>query len=271
MVRLIINADDFGLTEGVNRGVIRAHREGVLTSATLMAGGLAWREAVALAAAQPSLGVGVHLTLTALQPVLPPEQVPSLVDRSGRFRRQFWRAPLLPPGQVEAEWRAQILRLLEAGLKPTHLDSHHHIHLWPPFTAIICRLARELGIPGVRMISPESFRAMTAPRYQRALAARAWHRARKFALARPATVAPLEMVGRSREDFAAYLAGLCPGVHELYCHPGSPGDSSLASLSSLTEKRAREGELLLAPWLANSLTLAGVVPASYKIFAEERV
>lgn len=271
MKKLIINADDFGLTQGINAAVIRAHQEGVLTSATLMAGGLAWREAAELAAETPTLGVGVHLTLTALGPVLPLKQVPSLVDRGGRFRRQFWRVLVWNKEQIKAEWHGQIERLMEAGLKPTHLDSHHHIHLWPPLMTIACELAREFGIPGVRAISPPSFRLMKFPEWQRRIAAGSWQRSQEFPLGKPDTVTALEFAGRSKESFTAYLKQLSPGAHELFSHPGSPGDAQLAAISSLTDKRVRETELLCSGWLQESLTAAGIAPASYKIFQEERV
>lgn len=270
-MKLIVNADDFGLTQGINAAVARAHRQGFLTSATLMAGGLAWREAVALAAETPTLGVGVHLTLTALGPVLPPEQVSSLVDKGGRFRRQFWRVLVWNREQIKAEWRGQIQRLMEAGLIPTHLDSHHHIHLWPPLMTIACELAREFGIPGVRAISPSSFQLMKVPDWQRRIAADSWQRAEKFPLGKPDTVTAFEIAGRSKEGLLAYLKQLGPGVHELFSHPGSENDKELANISSLTEKRVRETELLCSDWVKESLAAAGIAPVSYKIYQEERV
>lgn len=270
-MKLIVNADDFGLTQGINAAVIRAHRQGVLTSATLMAGGLAWREAVELAAETPTLGVGVHLTLTALGPVLPPEQVPALVDSSGRFRRQFWRVLIWNKEQVRAEWHAQIQRLMAAGLEPTHLDSHHHIHLWPSLMTIACELAREFGIPGVRAISPASFKLMKVPGWQRRTAAGSWQRAQNYRLGKPDTVNASEISGKCKEDFTAYLKHLGPGVHELFSHPGSPGDCQLAGISSLTDKRVRETEWLCSDWVKDSLAAAGITPVSYKIFDEERV
>lgn len=270
MKYLVINADDFGLTPGVNEAVIRAHQGGVLTSATLMAGGLAWQEAVELSKATPSLGVGVHLTLTALKPVLPPEQIPSLVGRSGGFRRQFWWAPLWRKAEVEREWRAQITRLMEAGLRPTHLDSHHHVHLWPGLTEVVGNLAREFGIPAVRYISPHSFTLMGVGGWQRWIATASWRRAGAQALAKPDTVAGIEAFPSNRDGLAAYLIRLEPGVHELYCHPGSAGDTVLAGISSLTEKRVGETELLRQPWFKELLAEEDTSLVNYKILGEER-
>lgn len=271
MKYLIINADDFGLTSGINRAIIRAHQRGALTSATLMAGGLAWREAVELSKAHPGLGVGIHLTLTALRPVLPPEQVPSLVDGQGRFRRQFWRAPLWRKAEVEREWRAQIRRLTEAGLKPTHLDSHHHVHLWPGLSDVVARLAREFGIPALRLISPESFRIMGIRGLERRIAAVSWRQGQGLGLARPETVAGLEAFPGNREGLAGYVQGLAPGVHELFCHPGSSGDEELAAISSLTEKRVRETELLCSRWFEEILAEQGISLVNYSYLGEERM
>lgn len=267
-VYLIINADDFGLTPGINQGIVRAFQRGVLTSATLMANGLAWQEAVALAKANPGLGVGAHLTLTALKPVLPPERVPSLVDRQGRFRRKFWRAPLWQIAQVKAEWRAQIARLVEAGLTPTHLDSHHHVHLWPPLVDVAWQLAGEFGIPAIRALSPQGMEYMDVDRWQRLLASRGWRRAQKAGAAAPHTVAGLEGVGYPRAFIECYLAQLEPGIHELFCHPGLAGDGKLVAISSLAEGRQKELNILCSPWLRDLLTEYGVELANYNIFGE---
>lgn len=271
MINLIINADDFGLTQGINAAVIRAHKQGALTSATLMAGGLAWREAVELSKQTPSLGVGVHLTLTALGPVTPPQQVPSLVDKRGRFRRQFWRVLVWSRNQVKSEWRGQIERLLKAGLTPTHLDSHHHIHLWPPLTNVICELAEEFGLAGVRVIGPASFKLLPASFVQRRLAALSWRRSESYSVFKPNTVTALEIVGGTEQDFTSYCRQLGPGTHELFTHPGSPNDEELAAISSLTAKRKTETDLLCSDWLQDSLKAAGIVLANYKTFGKERV
>lgn len=269
MRALIINADDFGLTAGINRAVLEAYQTGVLTSATLMAVGLAWHEAVELARANPGLGVGVHLTLTALRPVLPPEEVPSLVDKRGRFRR-LGRAPLWRKDEVEKEWRAQITRLVEAGLKPTHLDSHHHVHLWPGLVDVAVKLAREFELPALRLISPQSFALMGIGGWQRRLAGISWRRAGKLACASPVTVAGLEAFPPDRQGMGRFVARLGPGVHELFCHPGSEDDAELAGISSLTERRARERELLTAGWFKKILAEADIALVNYRYFEEEK-
>lgn len=155
--RLILNADDFGLTPGVNRAVAELHRAGVLTSATLMANSVAFADAVAIARSLPSLGVGCHVVLTDGVPLSAPSSIPSLL---GPDRRSF-RAPLsafaraallsrLDPAEIELEATAQISRLLDAGIRPTHLDTHKHTHLFPQVLGPLLRVAERLGIPAIR-------------------------------------------------------------------------------------------------------------------------
>ena len=264
---LIINADDFGLTPGINRGILRAFTRGALTSATIMANGTAWQQAVDSARSHPGLGVGVHLNLTSLRPVLSPEEVPSLVDKKGNFRRQFWRLSLVNKEQVKSEWRAQIKRLVNAGLKPTHLDSHHHVHLWGGLVDVAWDLAEEFSIPAMRAVSPLGLEYMDVSRMERMLAHRGWRRAQKIGAAMPDSVAGLEEVGYARAFLEAYMAELSPGVHELFCHPGVPGDSKLVSISSLTDNRVKEMNILCSSWFQEILTEFQVEPTTYGILA----
>ncbi|HID86777.1 MAG TPA: carbohydrate deacetylase [Anaerolineae bacterium] len=147
--KLIVNGDDFGRCPGVNRGIIEAHERGILTSTTLMVNMPAADEAFALAREHPDLGVGIHLVFTAGQPILPPEQIPTLVDEEGRFLGQrTWLADLdrADSNELRAELRAQIERFRERRA-PTHLDCHHFVHVYPPLFAILVELAAEYGLP----------------------------------------------------------------------------------------------------------------------------
>ena len=156
MKELILNADDFGLTEGVNDGIIRAHREGVLTSTTLMANGLAFDHAVECARANPNLGVGCHLVLAGGVPVAPPEEIPSLVDGSGRMPRSLpafvvrVSVGAVRAKDMEREFRAQIGKIRSAGIEPTHLDTHKHTHAHPRVMEVLAQVAQDLGITRVR-------------------------------------------------------------------------------------------------------------------------
>lgn len=266
-IRLIINADDFGLTQGVNAGIIQAHVQGVLTSATLMANGLAWEEAVSLAKEHPRLGVGVHLTLTALRPVLDPSLIPSLVDGKGFLQKGRWRLPLYNLSQVKSEWAAQIHRLQEAGLNLTHLDSHHHSHLWPSLTQIAVELAREYNVPALRLISPQSFKRMGIGGLDTLVAWRSWHLA-SGTIPHPLTVLGLEAFPMDRSGLESIIASLPPGVHELFCHPGRAGDLDLLNLSSLREQRVRELELLCSPWFREILAAKRLELVNYSVYQE---
>ena len=154
--RIIINADDFGLCEGVNEAVAQAHSNGVLTSATIMANMPAADEAVKIAKEMPTLGVGVHLNLTEGPPVSEEACVERLIDADGRFACSPIRLSLLSlaghriRNAIRAELAAQIQWLIDRGLKPTHLDSHEHIHAIPALFSIVYQLAGRFGIRAVR-------------------------------------------------------------------------------------------------------------------------
>ncbi len=157
MKLLIVNADDFGWTEGVSRGIAEAHRNGIVTSTSLVANGAAFQGAVQLARENPALGVGAHLNLSDGPPILPRWEVASLVDAHGLFwagtgnlllRRWMGKLRL---DEVEREWAAQIERVRQVGIEITHLDGHKHVHMLPGLFSIALRLAQRYGIPAVRV------------------------------------------------------------------------------------------------------------------------
>lgn len=157
MSRLIVNADDFGLTAGVNRAILELHRAGVLTSATLMARAAATEEAIEIALSAPSLGVGCHVVLIDGEPVLSPPQLPTLIDsRTGCFHpalsafliRLFMGRMSAP--EIETETAAQIALLQGRGMRLTHIDTHKHTHMFPAVLRPVLRAARAAGIRAVR-------------------------------------------------------------------------------------------------------------------------
>ena len=157
MGRLIINADDFGLTAGVNRAIVELHRAGVLTSASLMARAAATVGAIELALATPTLGIGCHVVLVDGEPVLRAQDLPTLVDlRTGRFQPSLGAfLKLLLTGrirssEIEAETAAQINLLQANGLRLTHIDTHKHVHMFPAVLRPVLRAARAAGIRAVR-------------------------------------------------------------------------------------------------------------------------
>ena len=157
MKQLIVNADDFGLHENINIGIIAGHVNGCITSTSLMAGGGAFEHAVYLAKASPQLGIGVHLTLVGCRPVSKPQEVPTLVDSNGLlpekyplFLRQFILGKVSLK-DIHREFRAQVKKVLEAGLPITHLDSHQHMHVVPGIIDIAIEVANEFDIKAMRI------------------------------------------------------------------------------------------------------------------------
>ena len=157
MSRLIVNADDFGLTPGVNRAIIELHAAGLVTSTSLMARAGATDEAIELARATPSLGVGCHVVLVDGEPILPPEKIPSLVDaRTGRFPDSLTAFLLrlftgrIRAEEIEAEAAAQIELLQQRGVRLTHIDTHKHAHMFSAVLRPVLRAARAAGIRAVR-------------------------------------------------------------------------------------------------------------------------
>lgn len=271
MKRLIVSADDLGLTGGVNRGILDAHHYGAVTSASLMANGEAFEEAVAMARRAPRLSVGVHLNLTQGIPVSPPSGIPSLVDARGRF--------YLTPGrllcrlitrrinlrEIELELQEQILKVLRAGIIPTHLDGHKHVHILPGISKIVIRLAQEFGISSVRCPLEEFPMAIRLPRGRRDpqtsvlkqyLVGRAVSLfARRFRrrLSQAAVVWPAHFFGLGETGFLtiqtleSILKRLPEGVSELMCHPGYANSHLKRTGTRLLAQREVEVEALI--WL----------------------
>lgn len=154
--RVIINADDFGLCDGVNKAVAQAHTDGVLTSATIMANMSAAHEAVKIAKKLPTLGIGVHLNLTEGRPLSKDTSIDRLLDADGQFACSPAKLSLFSLAghkireAIRAELAAQIQWVIDNGLKPTHLDSHKHIHTFPQLFSIVCQLAGRFQIPAIR-------------------------------------------------------------------------------------------------------------------------
>lgn len=147
-MKLIVNADDFGLSRGVNFAIVDAMQYGIVRSTTLMASGFAFDHAVELGNSNPELGIGIHLTLTWGYPLLPGHK--TLVDEQGRFHKLAYveeNAGNFDPEEIEKEFSAQIERVLESGIDPTHLDSHHHVHMLKENKKIIKKIAHKYKLP----------------------------------------------------------------------------------------------------------------------------
>lgn len=168
--RLIINADDFGLTLGVNRAIAELHQAQVLTSATLMATGAAFDDAVAVTHANPSLGVGCHVVLTDGEPVSAPDSIPTLLGADGKCFRpslfDFMQAVTrghIREDEIEREAFAQVQKLQRAGIAVTHLDTHKHTHLFPAVARPLLRVAQRCSIGAIRNPFEPAWSSRLAP------------------------------------------------------------------------------------------------------------
>jgi len=148
-LKLIVNADDLGLTKGVNLGIIEAYRHGIVTSATLMVNMGEVQHALSLLKDNPGLGVGIHLVLTTGRPIS--ENVPTLTDTEGNFRHMSELANDIDSSDIKKEFESQLQRFYSFGLKPSHIDSHHHVHGVDKIMPIVRKIAQEHDLP-VRML-----------------------------------------------------------------------------------------------------------------------
>jgi predicted glycoside hydrolase/deacetylase ChbG (UPF0249 family) len=238
--RLIVNADDFGISERVNDGIVMAHRGGIVTAASMMAVGRAFEHAVEWCRRIPSLDVGVHLTLVAEKPLL--HGGSSLTGDDGRFPRSigvFLRRYLtgrLRLADIQAELSAQIERVLEHGLRVTHLDSHQHVHAVPGIAELTLQLSARYGIPFVRVPveelhidRPLGFHAMF--RLAGAMALRTCGAIVRISGSGAESPPRLHFLGfteggrLNRARLHRILRALRPQrAYELMCHPGFPPD-----------------------------------------------
>jgi hopanoid biosynthesis associated protein HpnK len=249
MKRLIVTADDFGASIEVNEAVERAHRQGILTAASLMVMGDAAGDAVRRAKTMPTLGVGLHLVLVEGRPALPPPQVPALVGSDGRFRTDMVRTAVRifadprARKQLQAEVEAQFAAFAATGLPLDHVNAHKHFHLHPTIASTVLtigprygmravRAPYEIGTPGVEAWWAKQLRA----------------RLRRAGLLAPDQVIGLAWTGRFTTDrMRPALAALPDGLTELYTHPAigpypgsAPGYDYPGELAALLDPLAAE-------------------------------
>jgi hopanoid biosynthesis associated protein HpnK len=285
MKQLILNADDFGLTRGVNEGIIRAHREGVLTSTTLMAGGAAFEDAVERAKANPGLAVGCHLVLVGGHAISPRKEIPSLADEAGRLPETLpgfvarVSSGRVPVEEIEREMRAQIEKLRAAGIEPTHLDTHKHTHAHPAVMEALGRTAQATGITRVRKPiekirdswetsrgdGPGLSKQLAAAVAVRAMAPRFAAISREYGLHSPDHFLGLATTGQlGPAMLRRMIESLAEGQTEIMLHPGVCDAELRKSGSRLQQQRETELEGLLDAGVRSAIEERGVRLISYR-------
>jgi hopanoid biosynthesis associated protein HpnK len=282
MKRLIVNADDFGFTRGVNAGIRRAFARGILTSTTLMANGDAFDEAVAMARANPALGVGIHLVAVGGRPVADAAEIPSLVDTDGLLPRTLTDLIKLLARRrvrvehIEREFAAQVERVCRAGITPTHLDSHKHTHTQPLVMTALARVAAGFNIRAVRnpferlrapFVTGPSARTRRGVYWKQAvMSAAVARRARAFrriigahGLRAPDFFCGVRLTGLlDAEAVRGVIAGLRDGTTELMCHPALYDDELEQAATRLKRERQRELEALTDESVRRAVDATGV-------------
>lgn len=258
MRRLVVNADDFGWSRDVNQGIVEAHQKGILTATTLMATGPAFEDAVRLAKENPTLDIGCHLVLVGGPGF--PKTVPQLL-----------RAISLGQIRVYDELAAQVRRILDSGLRPSHLDTHKHTHLLPPVLSAVARISEEFRILWVRRpfdlpLQPggagwagraiNRTMSLARPRFERVLIGHGCRSTDHFA--------GFQITGRvDKEALLDLILTLPEGSTEFMCHPGRCTAELRATRTRLKESRELELEALTAPEVREALREAGVELVNY--------
>jgi hopanoid biosynthesis associated protein HpnK len=284
MKRLIVNADDFGFTRGVNAGIVRAYRTGIVTSTTIMANGEAFEDAVELARANPGLGVGCHLAVVGGRPVAERSQVRSLVDDEGALPATLTQLIIklargaVSTDEIAREFRSQLERVARAGIQPTHLDTHKHSHTHPQVMKALARVAAEFGIKCVR----NPFEGVFAPARLSSLSK--WAYLKQYAMSAAIQPGAIKFKRLVREHdlrtpdrfFGVGLTGMLDsavirsmmeslgeGTAELMCHPGVYDDDIDRAPTRLKREREHELEALSDPSLRRLAEEQGIELINY--------
>jgi predicted glycoside hydrolase/deacetylase ChbG (UPF0249 family) len=290
---LIVNADDLGWTEGVNLGIAEAHRNGIVTSASLLANGAAFASGVEMARTTPGLGVGVHLNLSDGEPVAERELVTTLLNDKGELegRPESLLLKLARRSvsvlEIEQEWDAQIQKVRDSGVEPSHLDGHRHVQMLPGLFEIALRLAKKHGIAAVRISHEESSlrAALSAGAKQKGtVVMKQGVQARGLKLLAPDAREQAERAGIAAADFFCGIAQtgeltkegvlrlleiLPEGTTELMCHPGYMDDDLAKSATRLQASRQIELTILTDTQVRNLVASQGIRLIDYGFAAQE--
>jgi len=278
---LVVNADDLGMSAGINAAIFEAHDRGIVTSTSLMAVGAAFEDALSGLRRRPNLGAGIHLVLNDEASLAPRERVPHLRGVDGRMRPLHTTARALlfgrvPEREIEAEYRAQIERVLAAGIVPTHLDSHCHLGGIPRVGAVLHRLGREYKIPCARrseLSGLADFRGSPLSRYPIALVVHTLHRRMRARLADPLRM-PERFVGMVNsgalsEAWLVQAIGRLRGgeLAELMVHPGDGSGEGHPYAKYGPAMRRRELDALTSAAVRAAIERRGVRLVDYRELA----
>ena len=268
MRNLIVNADDLGWTEGVNCGIVEAHRNGLVTSTTLLANGRAYDSALEVARQNPQLGIGVHLNLSDGPPTAPADQVRELLNSAGELDGGAEGLLLIVArrglrlDEIEQEWDAQIRKIRESGILPTHLDGHKHVHMLPGLFELALYLAKKHGIRAIRLAHEDSSlsTALSAGASQntsvvlkqgvqarglKLLARDARELAYREGIATSDYFCGIAQTGEmTHEGLKEFLENLAEGTTELMCHPGYVDEELRKTATRLQDSRKTELDIL---------------------------
>ncbi|GBC76841.1 Carbohydrate deacetylase [bacterium HR08] len=279
---LIVTADDFGFTPGINRAILQVHVEGIVTSASLMAVGPAFEDALVRARSARRLGLGVHLVWVDERPVSAAQKIPTLVNAHGRLHSlsEFLlrlHLGLIRRDDLERETRAQLERVLGAGIRPTHVDSHKHLHVLPPLLDLILGLLQEYGIGAVRLPRervPFSVSWAAAGAWPRALAVTLLAERGRRRLSEAGVFFPDHFFGLfhtgalTEPVLLAMVKRLPEGVSELMCHPGCVDEALRAARTRLRSCREEELRALTSPAVRDEIRRRGVCLVTYEEAAQ---
>ncbi|HME34067.1 MAG TPA: ChbG/HpnK family deacetylase [Candidatus Sulfotelmatobacter sp.] len=284
---MIVNADDFGFTAGVNRGIVEGHSHGVVTSSTLMANGSAFVEAAELAKTLPKLSVGCHVVLIDGQPVLDATELPTLTigthfrDGMKTFAARAI-AGAMAPDEITVEAAAQIRKIQSAGIVVSHIDTHKHTHLFPKVLRPLLRAAADCGVRALRnpfgpRLPLQSSRLLSRPglwvRYAEVRVLGSFAGKFREAVDREGFITPdgtlgIVVTGALDETlFYAIARSIPEGTWEFVCHPGYNDADLQASKTRLRESRATELRVLTLPAAREVLAQEGIELISYRELA----
>jgi len=283
MKKLIVTADDFGLSPGINKGIIQGFRKGIIKEASIMANLPYFKEAANLAKANPGLGVGIHLNLTWGKPLSLAKNIPGLVDKKGYFKlsirkfflKSFFQHLGIKP--VETELRQQVEKVLKFGIKLSHLDSHQHFHAFPKMQQVIFKIAQDYGISIIRCPLKNSllgqrkklkekvkiskigsfiFRNILKD-FKNEIRKQGFKSTDYFHCMKDAELVDFNLL-------RGQVKNLKHGTHELCCHPGNIDAVLQQTPSKVIYTRQRELEILLDPKLDKILKEANITLCSFK-------